>query len=115
MPVVSNDPSWWPLINLNIFFSHWTVAAGVVVVYDWVLTLGQEIELIWVSKRLEKQEKAMNSRQRQRWSLMTVLYLVIRYIGLPYSVYVLRPTKWLCANSSSLTISVYILSMSHMH
>ncbi|KAG1779003.1 hypothetical protein EV702DRAFT_1089394 [Suillus placidus] len=46
------------------------VAAGVVVVYDWVLTLGQEIELIW----------------RQRWSLMTVLYLVIRYIGIPYSV-----------------------------
>jgi hypothetical protein len=39
-------------------------------VYDWVLTLGQEIELIF----------------RQRWSLMTVLYLVIRYIGLPYSV-----------------------------
>ncbi|KAG1776530.1 hypothetical protein EV702DRAFT_337991 [Suillus placidus] len=35
-----------------------------------VLTLRQEIELIW----------------RQRWSLMTVLYLIIRYIGLPYSV-----------------------------
>ncbi|KAG1775851.1 hypothetical protein EV702DRAFT_405006 [Suillus placidus] len=57
MTVVSNDPSWWPLINLNIVFSYWTVAAGAVVVYDWVLTLGQEIELIW-----------------------------IRYIGLPYSV-----------------------------
>ncbi|KAG1741236.1 hypothetical protein EDD22DRAFT_307925, partial [Suillus occidentalis] len=49
---------------------HFAVAAGVVVVYDWVLTIGQEIELIW----------------RQRWSLMTVLYLVIRYIGIPYSV-----------------------------
>ncbi|KAG1760464.1 hypothetical protein EDD22DRAFT_954927 [Suillus occidentalis] len=49
---------------------HFAVAAGVVVVYDWVLTVGQEIELIW----------------RQRWSLMTVLYLVIRYIGIPYSV-----------------------------
>ncbi|KAG1773458.1 hypothetical protein EDD22DRAFT_857673, partial [Suillus occidentalis] len=45
------------------------------VVYDWVLTIGQEIELIW----------------RQRWSLMSVLYLVIRYIGIPYSVYVSRP------------------------
>ncbi|KAG1774479.1 hypothetical protein EV702DRAFT_526175 [Suillus placidus] len=40
-----------------------------------VLTLGQEIELIW----------------RQRWSLMTVLYLVIRYIGPPFSVvYILQ-------------------------
>ncbi|KAG2109078.1 hypothetical protein BD769DRAFT_1498142 [Suillus cothurnatus] len=48
------------------------VAAGVVVIYDWALTLGQEIELIW----------------RQRWSLMTVLYLLICYIGIPYSVYV---------------------------
>ncbi|KAG1774447.1 hypothetical protein EV702DRAFT_1269913 [Suillus placidus] len=68
---VSNDPSWWQLINSSIVFSYWTVAAGAVVVYDWVLTLGQEIELIW----------------RQRWSLMTVLYLVIRYIGPPYFVY----------------------------
>jgi len=46
------------------------VAAGVIVMYDWVLTLGQEIELIW----------------RQRWSLITVLYLAIRYVGIPYSV-----------------------------
>ncbi|KIK32949.1 hypothetical protein CY34DRAFT_813975, partial [Suillus luteus UH-Slu-Lm8-n1] len=35
-----------------------------------VLTVGQEIELIW--------ENTMDSRQRQRWSLMTVLYLVVR-------------------------------------
>ncbi|KAG2109676.1 uncharacterized protein F5147DRAFT_772963 [Suillus discolor] len=35
-----------------------------------VLTLPQEIDLIWT----------------QRWSLMTVLYLVIRYAGIPYSV-----------------------------
>ncbi|KAG2107140.1 uncharacterized protein F5147DRAFT_837412 [Suillus discolor] len=55
---------------MDIVFSYWTVAAGVVVVYDWALTVGQEIELIW----------------KQRWSLMTALYLVIRYIGLPYSI-----------------------------
>ncbi|KAG1789733.1 uncharacterized protein HD556DRAFT_1529301 [Suillus plorans] len=61
MTYVSNDPSWWPLINFDIFVSYWGVAAGVVVVYDWVSTLGQEIELIW----------------RQRWSLMTVLYLIV--------------------------------------
>ncbi|KAG2034575.1 hypothetical protein BDR03DRAFT_598789 [Suillus americanus] len=70
MTVVLNDPSFWPTINWNIVDSYWIVAAGVLVVYDWILTLGQEIELIW----------------RQRWSLMTVLYLVIRYIGIPYSV-----------------------------
>ncbi|KAG2101558.1 uncharacterized protein F5147DRAFT_776561 [Suillus discolor] len=76
MTFVSDDPSWWPQIISNIFYSYWTAAAGVVVVYDWVLTLGQEIELIW----------------RQRWSLMTVLYLIIRYIGIPYSVIYLLGT-----------------------
>ncbi|KAG1798956.1 uncharacterized protein HD556DRAFT_1525434 [Suillus plorans] len=70
MTIVSNDPTLWPLIDSAIFFSYWNIAAGVVVIYDWALTLGQEIELIW----------------RQRWSLMTVLYLVMRYIGIPYSV-----------------------------
>ncbi|KAG2109677.1 uncharacterized protein F5147DRAFT_836617 [Suillus discolor] len=70
MTVISNDPSWWPFINSSIFYSYWTVAAGLVVVYDWVLTLAQEIDLIWT----------------QRWSLMTVLYLVTRYVGIPYSV-----------------------------
>ncbi|KIK35664.1 hypothetical protein CY34DRAFT_811984 [Suillus luteus UH-Slu-Lm8-n1] len=75
MTFVSNDPSWWSYIDLRFLSSYWLVAAGVVMVYDWVLTIGQEIELIW----------------RQRWSLMTVLYLVIRYIGIPYSVYVTRP------------------------
>ncbi|KAG2341281.1 hypothetical protein BDR05DRAFT_466077 [Suillus weaverae] len=70
MTVVLSDPSLWPLIYSNILLSYWTVAAGLVVVYDWVLTIGQEIELIW----------------RQRWSLMTGLYLIIRYIGIPYYV-----------------------------
>ncbi|KAG1767125.1 hypothetical protein EDD22DRAFT_327785 [Suillus occidentalis] len=70
MTFVSDDPSWWPFIDLQLFYCYWIVAASVVVVYDWVLTIVQEIELIW----------------RQRWSLMTVLYLVIRYIGIPYSV-----------------------------
>ncbi|KAG1794582.1 uncharacterized protein HD556DRAFT_1527032 [Suillus plorans] len=72
MTFVSNDPAWWPFMNVTVtrIFAYWTVAAGVVVVYDWVLTLGQEIELIW----------------RQRWSFMTLLYLIIRYIGIPYSV-----------------------------
>ncbi|KAG1734776.1 hypothetical protein EDD22DRAFT_358624 [Suillus occidentalis] len=70
MTFVSNDPILWPAIDFQLLLSYWIVAAGVVVVYDWVLTVGQEIELIW----------------RQHWSLMTVLYLVIRYIGIPFSV-----------------------------
>ncbi|KAG1763470.1 hypothetical protein EDD22DRAFT_1022719 [Suillus occidentalis] len=70
MTFVSNDPSWWPFIDSQVLYSYWIVAASVMVIYDWVLTVGQEIELIW----------------RQCWSLMTVLYLVIRYIGIPYSV-----------------------------
>ncbi|KAG2107136.1 uncharacterized protein F5147DRAFT_837409 [Suillus discolor] len=48
MTFISNDPSWWPTINLGVFDSYWMVAAGIIVVYDWVLTLGQEIELIWL-------------------------------------------------------------------
>ncbi|KAG2051455.1 hypothetical protein BDR06DRAFT_1022672 [Suillus hirtellus] len=46
------------------------VAACAVAMYDWGLTFGQEVELIW----------------RQRWSMMTVLYLVARYIGIGFSV-----------------------------
>lgn len=46
------------------------VAASVGVVYDSALSFAQEVELIW----------------RQRWSLMTVLYLSLRYIGIVYAV-----------------------------
>ncbi|KIK45373.1 hypothetical protein CY34DRAFT_801739 [Suillus luteus UH-Slu-Lm8-n1] len=71
MTVVSNDPSWWPSINLYRISSYYTVAAYAVLMYDWVLTFGQEVELIL---------------QRQRWSLMTVLYLIVRCGGMFYAV-----------------------------
>ncbi|KAG2135105.1 hypothetical protein DEU56DRAFT_981191 [Suillus clintonianus] len=45
------------------------VAAFVGVAYGWALTFGQEVELVW----------------RQRWSLMTVLYLSVRYLGIFYT------------------------------
>ncbi|KAG1787086.1 uncharacterized protein HD556DRAFT_1530672 [Suillus plorans] len=45
------------------------VAAFVAVTYDLSLTFGQEVELIW----------------RQRWSLMTVMYLSARYLGILYA------------------------------
>ncbi|KAG1798445.1 uncharacterized protein HD556DRAFT_183704 [Suillus plorans] len=94
MTFVSNDPTWWPTINLSVFDSYWMVAAGVVVVYDWVLTFGQEIELIW----------------RQRWSLITVLYLLIRYAGLPYSVVWLLSTIPVSLTDAVSTITNHVLS-----
>ncbi|KAG2108893.1 uncharacterized protein F5147DRAFT_773227 [Suillus discolor] len=46
--IVSNNPSWWPIIDSDLFYCYWAVAAGIMVIYDWVLTIGQEIELIWI-------------------------------------------------------------------
>ncbi|KAG2031740.1 hypothetical protein BDR03DRAFT_89173 [Suillus americanus] len=70
MTVVSNDSSWWPIISSAQLNSYLIVAASAVVIYDWVMTFAQEVELIW----------------RQRLSLMTVLYLSVRYIGILYAV-----------------------------
>ncbi|OAX32528.1 hypothetical protein K503DRAFT_870108 [Rhizopogon vinicolor AM-OR11-026] len=70
MTVVSNDPSLWPTIYYFHQNSYAIVASLAVVAYDLVLTSGQEFELVW----------------RQRWSLMTVLYLGTRYTGIPYVV-----------------------------
>ncbi|OAX36339.1 hypothetical protein K503DRAFT_867650 [Rhizopogon vinicolor AM-OR11-026] len=70
MTVISNGPIWWPVINSSRVFSYFVVASSTAVIYDWVLTFGQEIELVW----------------RQRCSLMTVLYLSVRYAGILFSV-----------------------------
>ncbi|KAG2034941.1 hypothetical protein BDR03DRAFT_1012961 [Suillus americanus] len=66
MAIVSNDPVWWPTINSDLVSSYFGVAACVGLMYDWALTFGQEVELVW----------------RQRWSLMTGLYLGVRYFGI---------------------------------
>jgi preprotein translocase subunit SecG len=73
MTLVSNDPSWWPLINANLIFSYFVVAGSVGIIYNWGLTFGKEIELIW----------------RQRWSLMTFLYLSVRYAGIGFAVIII--------------------------
>ncbi|KAG1798221.1 uncharacterized protein HD556DRAFT_1440556 [Suillus plorans] len=70
MTIISNDPSWWPLINSHIFSSYLVVAASTGVIYDWILAFGQEVELIW----------------KQHWSLTTVLYLAVRYVGIMYAI-----------------------------
>ncbi|KAG1744126.1 uncharacterized protein EDB91DRAFT_1247007 [Suillus paluster] len=70
MTFISDDPSWWPFINGTRLASYFIVAATAGIVYDWALSFGQEVELIW----------------RQHWSLMTVLYLSVRYFGIIYAV-----------------------------
>ncbi|KAG1795302.1 uncharacterized protein HD556DRAFT_1526678 [Suillus plorans] len=69
MTIVLNDPTWWSAINASRLNSYFVVAACVAVMYDSALTFGQEVELIW----------------RQRWSLMTALYLGVRYLGFLYA------------------------------
>ncbi|KAG0696689.1 hypothetical protein DFH29DRAFT_192377 [Suillus ampliporus] len=70
MTLISNDPSWLPVINANRTISYFVVASFAGLIYDWILTFDQEVELIW----------------GQRWSLMTVLYLSVRYLGMIYAV-----------------------------
>ncbi|KAG1905017.1 uncharacterized protein F5891DRAFT_976590 [Suillus fuscotomentosus] len=48
MTYVSNDPTWWPIIDASRLASYFIVAAFVAVMYDWALTFGQEVELIWL-------------------------------------------------------------------
>ncbi|KAG2047220.1 hypothetical protein BDR06DRAFT_117613 [Suillus hirtellus] len=69
MIIVPNNPALWPTINAHRTYSYFIVAAFVGMTYDWALAFGQEVELIW----------------RQRWSLMTVLYLGVRYLGILFA------------------------------
>ncbi|KAG1804755.1 uncharacterized protein HD556DRAFT_476432 [Suillus plorans] len=78
MTLISNDPSWWPLIVSFRNSSYFVVASSTAMVYDWALTFGKEIELVW----------------RPRWSLMTFLYLWVRCAGIPYIVWVCNTNKW---------------------
>ncbi|KAG2341825.1 hypothetical protein BDR05DRAFT_429286 [Suillus weaverae] len=70
MTQVSDDPTWWPAINMALIYSYFAVASSAGVIYDWALTFEQEVELVW----------------RQRWSLMTVMYLSVRYLGILFAV-----------------------------
>ncbi|OAX40024.1 hypothetical protein K503DRAFT_768939 [Rhizopogon vinicolor AM-OR11-026] len=46
------------------------VASLTMLVYDYALSFGKEVDLIW----------------RQRWSLMTLLYISVRYVGIPSTI-----------------------------
>ncbi|KAG2340609.1 hypothetical protein BDR05DRAFT_534639 [Suillus weaverae] len=68
MTQISDDPRWWPLIDFAFDYSYHVVASSVMMVYDWALISGQEFELVW----------------SRRWSLITVLYLSLRCLGVLY-------------------------------
>ncbi|KAG1739856.1 uncharacterized protein EDB91DRAFT_1347220 [Suillus paluster] len=70
MPLVSNNPAWLSYLDWCRVLNYFIVAASTAVVYDWVLTFAQEFELVW----------------RRRWSLVTVLYICVRYLGILYSI-----------------------------
>lgn len=70
MPVYGSSPSWWPLISSYRFYSYFLVASCAAVIYDWALAFGKEFELVW----------------SKRWSFATLLYLGVRYLGMPYTV-----------------------------
>ncbi|KAG1734930.1 uncharacterized protein EDB91DRAFT_577017 [Suillus paluster] len=70
MTLISNRPIWWPSINASNVNGYFVVASCAGLVYDFVLSFGQEVELIW----------------KQRWSLMTILYLTVRYAGIPLAI-----------------------------
>ncbi|KAG2356888.1 hypothetical protein BDR07DRAFT_415877 [Suillus spraguei] len=94
MTIISNDPSWWPTINASICSGYFEVASFIVVTYDWVLTFEQEVELVW----------------RQRWSLMTVLYLGVRYLGISLAVLEIFGNVTTISLTDSVSFIVYAAS-----
>ncbi|KAG1737884.1 uncharacterized protein EDB91DRAFT_1082972 [Suillus paluster] len=52
MTLVSNNPGWWPLINVYRVSSYFVVASATAVVYDWALSFGQEVVSFYQSSHL---------------------------------------------------------------
>ncbi|KAG2362090.1 hypothetical protein BDR07DRAFT_1485211 [Suillus spraguei] len=94
MTIVSNDPALWPAINAYRVSSCFAVAFFVGVTYDWTLTFGQEVEMIW----------------RQRWSLMTVMYLGVRYLGILYTVLTMLSNVTTVSLTDTVRVSVVLYS-----
>ncbi|KAJ8592186.1 hypothetical protein M405DRAFT_859994 [Rhizopogon salebrosus TDB-379] len=95
-------------------YNYCSVVSLTVVLYDWgesynayeknldvpttpALTFGQEFELIW----------------RQRWSLMTVLYLIVRYAGIPFVVIQSLPVVLLRLVSAQLGLAYVWIAVKH--
>ncbi|KAG2030156.1 hypothetical protein BDR03DRAFT_974931 [Suillus americanus] len=95
MTLVSDDLSYWTSINSYRVISYFVVAAAVVVMYDWGEHYDKESLISYMNK--------FDLRQRQRWSLMTVLYLIVRYLGM---LYVIVPTILL---TDAVSLIVYVI------
>ncbi|KAG2361991.1 hypothetical protein BDR07DRAFT_1407953 [Suillus spraguei] len=103
MPLIPSDPTSWSF-NTDPVSNYFIVASSTAVIYDWVLTFGQEYELIWTQRR----------------SLMTALYIIVRCIGSIYSVSnvllnlpgVLKTAK--CCNVMNLALSWTIFIVNPM-
>lgn len=76
MTLVPMDPSGWPDNDTYQVASYVLVASSTAILYDYALTFEQEVELIW----------------RQRWSLIAFLYIIVRYVGILYSINNLLPS-----------------------
>ncbi|KAG1798147.1 uncharacterized protein HD556DRAFT_1463687 [Suillus plorans] len=81
MTVISNDPTWWSAIDAYCLGSYFIVAAFVAVMYDWALTFGQEVELIWFVGR--SRHVVLTSKYPSRCSD----YLIDRYGWIMYTVW----------------------------
>ncbi|OAX35218.1 hypothetical protein K503DRAFT_381025 [Rhizopogon vinicolor AM-OR11-026] len=94
MTLISNDPSWWSTLNFYQVYNYYIVASLTVVGYDWALTLGREFELIW----------------QQRWSHMTVLYISVRYVGVPFTVMLVLSTMSVSLTDTVSTITHFMMN-----
>ncbi|KAG2053108.1 hypothetical protein BDR06DRAFT_1008994 [Suillus hirtellus] len=102
IPLVSSDPSWWLLINAEIIGSYSVVAACVMAIYDWGGAISLRtvlyVELFW----------------GQRWSMMTVLYLVARYGGIGFVVKNILLDVPTIPTTDGVRVKKHLLSSSNM-
>ncbi|KIJ08637.1 hypothetical protein PAXINDRAFT_18243 [Paxillus involutus ATCC 200175] len=73
-----SDTSSWALPQLNNYIS---VAIMTAVGYDYVLTLPNEIEYVWVGKLCLSQLPPLILPKKRPWSWVSMLFIVVRYVG----------------------------------
>ncbi|KAG1740314.1 hypothetical protein EDB19DRAFT_779128 [Suillus lakei] len=64
--VVDNSPEWWPILQAVQLSNFCSIAAVAVVWYDYSLLFTREVNHIW----------------RTPWSVMSSLYVIVRYLGM---------------------------------
>ncbi|KAG1809775.1 uncharacterized protein HD556DRAFT_1435502 [Suillus plorans] len=92
----------WPYIEFDRMESYYVVGSTVVVIYDWALTFEREVELVW----------------KRRWSVMSVLYLALRYGGILYAVLDIPGTffdfeQWWTFTIANIILGVIMIARLH--